>query len=297
MNIGFLGLGNMGAPMMRNLLKAGNKLVVFDPSSDATAAAVAAGALAAESPSMAAVGADLVITMLPGPLQVRTVYLGADGLLAHASRGARFVDCSTIDPYTVQEVASVAQARGCSMLDAPVSGGTGGAEAATLTFMVGGSATDFATVEPTLQAMGRNIVHCGATGNGQVAKIVNNMLLGISMLGASEAMSLGTKLGMDPKVLAGIINTSTGRCWSTESYNPYPGVLDSAPAARGYSGGFSVDLMLKDLGLATDVAKYAKVPVMLGAVAQQLYQSFSQQGNGKLDFSAVIKMYGRPEGG
>lgn len=296
MNIGFIGLGNMGAPMARNLLKAGHKLVVFDLAKEAVASLVQAGARSAESP-VKVVQSDvgLVITMLPGPAQVRSVYLGDSGLLAQASAGTRFVDCSTIDPHTAREVASAASARGHTMLDAPVSGGTGGAEGATLTFMVGGTEGDFAAVKPVLQAMGKNIVLCGGAGNGQVAKVANNMLLGISMIGAAEAMSLGVALGMDPKVLAGIINSSSGRCWSSDTYNPYPGVLENAPAARGYTGGFGVDLMLKDLGLATEAAKLAKQPVVLGAVAQQLYQSFSLQGKGGLDFSAIIKMYARGE--
>lgn len=296
MNIGFIGLGNMGAPMARNLLKAGHMVVVFDLVKGSVDSLTSAGAKAAASPQEV-VGADveLVITMLPGPTHVRGVYLGDGGLLAKAPRSARFVDCSTIDPQTARDVASVAAARGQSMLDAPVSGGTGGAEAGTLTFMVGGSDADFAAVKPVLAGMGKNIVHCGGAGNGQVAKVANNMLLAISMIGAAEAMSLGVALGMDPKVLAGIINTSTGRCWSTDTYNPYPGVIETAPAARGYTGGFGADLMLKDLGLATEAAKAAKQPVMLGALAQQLYQGFSLQGHGKLDFSAIIKLYGPPE--
>ena len=177
------------------------------------------------------------------------------------------------------------------MLDAPVSGGTTGAQAATLTFMVGGSADDLQYAQPILQAMGKNITHCGDSGNGQVAKVANNMLLGISMVGVAEAMALGVALGMDAKVLAGIINTSSGRCWSSEINNPYPDVLENAPASRGYSGGFGSDLMLKDLGLATEAARLSKQPVMLGAAAQQLYQAFSLQGHGSLDFSAIIKLY------
>lgn len=177
------------------------------------------------------------------------------------------------------------------MLDAPVSGGTGGAAAGTLTFMVGGSKADFDHAQPVLQAMGKNIVHCGPAGNGQVAKVANNMLLAISMIGTAEAMNLGVALGMQPEVLAGVINTSSGRCWSSDTYNPYPGVMENVPAARGYSGGFGTDLMLKDLGLATEAAKHAQQPVLLGALAQQLYQSFSSQGHGTLDFSAIIKLY------
>jgi 3-hydroxyisobutyrate dehydrogenase len=184
---------------------------------------------------------------------------------------------------------------GHAVLDAPVSGGTGGAEAATLTFMVGGKTEDFAFAQPILAVMGKNIVHCGAAGNGQVAKIANNMLLGISMIGAAEAMSLGVALGMDPKTLAGVINTSSGRCWSTDTYNPYPGVVEQAPASRGYTGGFGTNLMLKDLGLAVEAARHARQPVMLGAAAQQIYQAFSQQGKGHLDFSAIIQTCNAPQ--
>ncbi|HLD68706.1 MAG TPA: 3-hydroxyisobutyrate dehydrogenase, partial [Pseudomonas sp.] len=201
------------------------------------------------------------------------------------------IDSSTIDPMSAREVAAAAAKQGNPMLDAPVSGGTGGAAAGTLTFMVGGSPADFERARPILAAMGKNIVHCGAAGNGQVAKVANNLLLGISMIGVAEAMSLGVALGMDASVLAGIINTSSGRCWSSDSYNPFPGVQDNAPAARGYSGGFGSDLMLKDLGLASEAAKQVGQPVVLGAVAQQLYQSFSLQGHGGLDFSAIIKLY------
>ncbi|HCL4332197.1 TPA: 3-hydroxyisobutyrate dehydrogenase, partial [Pseudomonas aeruginosa] len=220
-------------------------------------------------------------------------YLGKDGLLAHVGQGVLLIDSSTIDPLSAREVATLAIAQGNPMLDAPVSGGTGGAAAGTLTFMVGGSVSVFDQALPILSAMGKNVVHCGSAGNGQVAKIANNMLLGISMVGVAEAMALGVALGMDAKVLAGIINTSSGRCWSSELYNPFPGVLDNVPAARGYSGGFGSDLMLKDLGLATDAARHARQPVPLGATAQQLYQTFSLQGHGGLDFSAIINLFRR----
>ena len=229
--------------------------------------------------------------MLPASQHVKSVYLNEGGILEAVTKGVILIDCSTIDPQAAREVAKVANDQGNPMLDAPVSGGTGGAEAGTLTFMVGGGKVDFDRVQPLLSNMGKNIVHCGGSGNGQVAKVANNMLLGISMIATAEAMSLGVSLGMDPKVLAGIINTSSGRCWSSEIYNPYPGVVETAPASRGYTGGFGVDLMLKDLGLATEAAKFAKQPVVLGAVAQQLYQIFSSQGSGKLDFSAIIRLH------
>lgn len=292
MHIGFLGLGNMGAPMARNLLKAGHQLTVFDLSAAAVASLVEAGATAATSPAaLAQADVELIITMLPAAAHVKGVYLGDDGLLAHVHPDVLLIDSSTIDPQSAREVAAAAHQHGNPMLDAPVSGGTGGAAAGTLTFMVGGEAADFARAQPILAAMGKNIVHCGGTGNGQAAKVANNMLLGISMIGVAEAMSLGVALGVDPKVLAGIINTSSGRCWSSDTYNPFPGVMDNVPAARGYSGGFGSDLMLKDLGLASEAAKQIRQPVILGALAQQLYQTFSTQGHGNLDFSAIINLY------
>ncbi|AJE22558.1 3-hydroxyisobutyrate dehydrogenase [Azotobacter chroococcum] len=292
MHIGFLGLGNMGAPMARNLLKAGHRLSVFDLSEAAVAALVEAGATAAASPAaLARTDVELIVSMLPAAAQVKGVYLGADGLIAQVRPGVMLIDSSTIDPLSAREVTAAARAHDNPMLDAPVSGGTGGAAAGTLTFMVGGTAEDFERARPVLAAMGRNIVHCGPAGNGQVAKVANNLLLGISMIGVAEAMSLGVALGMDPQVLAGILNTSSGRCWSSDTYNPFPGVLENAPASRGYSGGFGTDLMLKDLGLASEAARQARQPVFLGALAQQLYQAFSAQGNGALDFSAIINLY------
>lgn len=294
MRIAFIGLGNMGAPMARNLLKAGHALSVFDVVRPNVEALAAAGARAAESDRDAVAGAELVITMLPSSPHVRAVYCGERGVLASVARGVPLIDSSTIDPHTAREVAARAAEQGNPMADAPVSGGTNGAQAGTLTFMVGAGEELFAAIQPVLAAMGRNIVRCGDAGTGQVAKICNNMLLAISMIGVAEAMSLGAALGIDPKVLAGIINSSSGRCWSSDSYNPFPGVMDNVPAARGYSGGFGSDLMLKDLGLAADAAKQARQPVVLGAAAEQLYRMFSAQGSGALDFSAIIGMFRRP---
>ncbi|MFL1403757.1 3-hydroxyisobutyrate dehydrogenase [Marinobacter sp. M1N3S26] len=292
MKIGFIGLGNMGAPMASNLLKAGHELTVFDLVPAAVEKARAEGATAADSiAAVAGSDVELVITMLPAAKHVKAVYLAEDGILANVARGVHLIDSSTIDPMTSRDVAAQAAKQGNPMLDAPVSGGTGGAQAGTLTFMVGGEDSEFAFARPVLENMGRNIVHCGAAGNGQVAKMANNMLLGISMIGAAEAMSLGVSMGMDPEVLAGVINTSSGRCWSTDTYNPYPGVIETAPSNRGYTGGFGTDLMVKDLGLATEAAKVAGQPVVMGALAQQLYQSMSFEGHGHLDFSAIIKRY------
>jgi 3-hydroxyisobutyrate dehydrogenase len=289
--IAFIGLGQMGARMARHLLRADQTLIVYDVLPNNVAALIAAGASAATSAHGAAAQADVVITMLPSSPQVKAVYLATDGVIDSVRAGTTLIDCSTIDPHTAREVATAAAARGLAMADAPVSGGTGGAEAGTLTFMVGAPADLFARIQPILAQMGKNIVHCGASGNGQVAKICNNLLLGISMIGVSEAMNLGVALGIDPSILAGIINTSSGRCWSSDTYNPYPGVLAQAPAARGYTGGFGTDLMLKDLGLASDAAKQAKQPLPMGALAQQLYQLQSKQGGGDLDFSAIINLY------
>jgi len=292
MTIAFLGLGNMGAPMARNLLKAGHRLRVYDVSADAVRKlAGQAGVEGATSAVDCVRGAEVVITMLPSSPHVRSCYGGEYGVLAGVAPGTLLLDCSTIDPLTARDVAMDAKAKQCRMLDAPVSGGVGGAEAATLTFMVGGEAADFEAARPVLQAMGKNIVHCGAAGNGQVAKICNNMMLAIEMIATSEGMSLASKLGMDPKVFASIVNTSSGRCWSSDTYNPYPGVLENVPASRGYSGGFGADLMLKDLTLVTDAAKAARHPVMLGALAQQIYQKHSVDGHGAKDFSSVILQY------
>ena len=294
MKLAFIGLGNMGGPMARNLVKAGHTLTVFDVVKANVDALVAVGATAASSAKHAAAEGELVITMLPSSPHVKSVYLGEAGVLAGATAGTTLIDSSTIDPATAREVAAAALARGFAMADAPVSGGTGGAEAGTLTFMVGAEPALFERIKPLLAHMGKNIVHCGGTGTGQVAKICNNMLLGISMVGVAEAMNLGVALGIDPKVLAGIINTSSGRCWSSDTYNPYPGVLPNAPAARGYTGGFGTDLMLKDLGLATDAAKQARQSVVMGATAQQLYQLLSSQGAGGQDFSAIINLLKKP---
>ncbi len=291
MKIGFIGLGHMGNPMARNLLKHGHTLKVFDVVPDLVKKLTDLGAESAPTAAACAQGVELVITMLPSSPHVRSVYTGENGVLSGAAKGTPLIDSSTIDPHTAREVAAAAAKNGNPMVDAPVSGGTGGAEAGTLTFMVGGEAADFERAKPILQCMGKNIVHCGGAGNGQVAKICNNMMLAIEMVATAEGMALAAKLGMDPKVFAGIANTSSGRCWSSDTYNPYPGVLENVPSSRGYSGGFGSDLMLKDLTLVTEAAKAAKQPVVLGAAAQQLYQMHSSMGNGGLDFSSIIKLY------
>ncbi|TVP56960.1 MAG: 3-hydroxyisobutyrate dehydrogenase [Halomonadaceae bacterium] len=296
MQIGFIGLGNMGGPMAHNMIQAGHDLLVFDLSSDAVKVATDAGATAAGSVAEVAGSAvEIIITMLPAAMHVKQVYQGENGILAGVAPQVLLIDASTIDPLSAREVAAAAQEQGNAMLDAPVSGGTGGAAAGTLTFMVGGEAADLERARGVLDVMGKQAIHCGPSGNGQVAKVANNLLLGITMIGVSEAMSLGVTLGMDPKVLAEVINTSSGRCWSSDTYNPFPGVMDNAPAARGYSGGFGTDLMIKDLGLATEAAKQVGQPLLLGALSQQIYQGFSAKGQGQLDFSAIIKNYRQEE--
>ena len=291
MKIGFIGLGNMGAPMALNLLKAGHAVSVFDVNAKAVQTLVDADAKATGSPKAAATGAECVVTMLPAATHVGSVLSGDDGVLAGISKGVMIIDSSTIDPASVKAFAELAAQHGNKFVDAPVSGGTSGAAAGTLTFMVGGSPNVYEQVKPVLSAMGKNIIHCGDTGTGQIAKICNNLVLGVTMAAVAEAMSLGAALGVDPKVLGALINTSTGRCWSSDTCNPFPGVIETAPASRSYTGGFAIDLMLKDLGLATDAAKLARQPVYLGALAQQLYQAMSTKGAGRLDFSSVIKLY------
>lgn len=291
MKIGFIGLGHMGNPMCRNLLKNGHAVKAFDIVPALIDKVVQHGATHAASVAKCVSGVEVVVTMLPSSPHVRSAYESEYGILASAKPGTLLIDSSTIDPLTSREVAFDAKAKGLPMVDAPVSGGTAGAEAGTLTFMVGGEARDFEAARAVLQHMGRNIVHCGGPGNGQVAKICNNMMLAIEMIATSEGMTLAAKLGMDPKVFAGIVNTSSGRCWSSDTYNPYPGILENVPAARGYSGGFGADLMLKDLTLVTEAAKSAGIPVLLGAIAQQVFQKHSADGHGGKDFSSVILQY------
>jgi 3-hydroxyisobutyrate dehydrogenase len=283
--------------MAAHLLKAGHAVTAFDLVPAALDAAKAAGATLAASPRAAAEGAEVVITMLPAAQHVKAVYLSDDGVLAGVARGVPLVDSSTIDPATARLIGEAAAKQGNPFADAPVSGGVVGAQAGTLTFMVGADEALFETLRPVLSGMGKNMVRCGETGTGQIAKICNNLLLGISMIGVAEAMKLGETLGIDPTKLASIVNTSTGRCWSSDTCNPYPGIVETAPASRGYSGGFGADLMLKDLGLAVDAARAARQPVFMGALAQQLYQSMSQQGLGGLDFSGIIKLYAKQQSG
>ena len=288
--IAFIGLGNMGGPMAANLARAGHAVRAFDLSADALAAVVAAGATAAASAADAVTGADVVISMLPASRHVEGLYLGEDGLLAKIPAGALVIDSSTIAPASAQKLAAAARARGLQVIDAPVSGGTAGAQAGTLTFIVGGSVDALERARPVLEAMGKNIFHMGEAGAGQVAKLCNNMALGVIMAATGEAIALGVAHGLDPKVLSQMMAVSTSRSWATEVCNPWPGVLENAPASRGYSGGFGNDLMLKDLGLAAEAAVGTGVPVPLGELARNLYALNSTAGNGGLDFSSVVRL-------
>jgi 3-hydroxyisobutyrate dehydrogenase len=291
--IAFIGLGHMGGPMAANLLKAGHELCVFDLVPAAVEAAVALGARAAADAAEAVRGAEVVISMLPASRHVEGLYLGDDGLLARIAPDALAIDCSTIAPASAQKVAAAAAARGIAMIDAPVSGGTAGAAAGTLTFIVGGEAVALERARPLLDAMGRNVFHMGGSGAGQVAKLCNNMALGVIMAATGEALALGAAHGLDPAALSKMMAVSTGRSWATEVCNPWPGVLENAPASRGYQGGFGSDLMLKDLGLAAEAAMGVGAPIPLGELARNLYALNGRAGRGGLDFSSVIRLLAR----
>jgi 3-hydroxyisobutyrate dehydrogenase len=287
--IGFIGLGNMGLPMALNLLKAGHQVDGFDISGEAVDELVAGGGARAESPKGAAGQGDVIITMLPAGQQVREVYLGADGIVANARPGGLLIDSSTIDVETARRVAEAADARGVAMLDAPVSGGIAGAHAATLTFMVGGSEAAFGRARPLLEAMGKTIVHAGGSGNGQAAKICNNMILGVSMIAVCEAFVLAEKLGLDAQKLFDISSKSSGQCWSLTSYCPVPGPVPASPANRDYQAGFTAAMMLKDLRLAQDAAGAAGAATPLGAEATAVYERYCGHGEAQRDFSGIIR--------
>jgi 3-hydroxyisobutyrate dehydrogenase len=283
--IGFVGLGNMGLPMARNLAKAGHEVRGFDLSAEALAAAASGGITLASSAAAAAEGGEFILTMLPAGQHVRDAWLGQGGLVAAAPAGAVLLDCSTIDVDTARAVAV-----GRPMLDAPVSGGTMGAENATLTFMVGGSKDDFARAKPILEAMGRTIVHCGESGAGQAAKLCNNMLLAISMIGTCEAFALAEKLGLSHEALFEVASKSSGQCWSLTTYCPVPGPVPGSPANRGYQPGFATALMLKDLGLSQQAAAASGASTPLGAAALSLYERFAAEGGAARDFSGIIEL-------
>ncbi len=288
MRIGFVGLGNMGRPMALNLLKARHTVVGYDISNDARKRLADAGGSEAASIAAAVTGAETIVTMLPAGPEVRAVYLGPDGILAAAAKGALLIDCSTIDVATARLVAEEAAVRGFDMLDAPVSGGTAGAAAGTLTFMVGGSEAGFARAAPVLQGMGKTIVHAGASGAGQAAKICNNLMLAVAMIGVSEAFALADRIGLERQKLYDITSKSTGQCWALTSYCPAPGPVPAAPSNRGYAPGFTVAMMLKDLKLAQQAAGAAGSASPLGAEAAALYQMALNAGLGTRDFSAIF---------
>ncbi|WPO89161.1 3-hydroxyisobutyrate dehydrogenase [Chryseobacterium sp. YR459] len=290
-NIAFIGLGNMGGPMAVNLIKKGHHVVGFDLSEEALKILVSEGGQAAESAVLASKDADVVISMLPSGKHVADLY--SEEFINSLKPNTLLIDSSTIDAVTARTVAELAASKGCRMIDAPVSGGTAGAQAGTLTFIVGGKQEDYEKARPILKCMGQNIFHAGESGAGQVAKICNNMLLAIHMIGTSEAINLGVKHGLNPQTLSEIMQKSSGKNWSLDVYNPYPGVMENAPASRNYSGGFAVDLMTKDLGLAAEAGLETKTSTPLGNTALNLYRMWSESGNGKTDFSSIIQFLNR----
>jgi 3-hydroxyisobutyrate dehydrogenase len=287
--IGFIGLGNMGLPMAQNLLKAHFQVEGLDMSRAALDRLKTAGGTAAANAKELASHSDVIVTMLPSGKEVREVYLGANGIVENAKAGALLIDSSTIDVDTARAVAKAAEGKGLKMVDAPVSGGVGGAQGGTLTFMVGGSDAAFAKAKPFLEAMGKTIVHAGGAGNGQAAKICNNMVLGVSMIAVSEAFVLAEKLGLDAQKLFDISSKSSGQCWSMTTYCPVPGPVPTSPANRDYAAGFTAAMMLKDLKLAQEAALSAGAHTPLGAQAGSIYQHFVDSGEQGRDFSGIIR--------
>lgn len=288
-DVAFLGLGNMGLPMALNLVKAGVSVSGHDLVATNVEKFVAGGGRAAGDSLKAIAAAKTVITMLPASKHVESAYLGDNGIIAHAAKGALLIDCSTIAPDSARKVAAAAMERGFTMIDAPVSGGTAGAAAGSLTFMVGGTEAGVAAARPYLEKMGKAIFHAGTHGAGQTVKMCNNMLLAIQMIGTCEAIRLGMANGIDAKLLSEIMTKSSGRNWALEVYNPCPGVMPNVPGAREYSGGFGVDLMLKDLGLAVENALATNTSVPMGSLARSLYNLHSKSGAGALDFSSIFR--------
>lgn len=287
--IGFIGLGNMGGPMVANLIAAGHEVRTFDISADAVARATEAGAVVATSGADAAKGVEVVITMLPAGKHVRSVFLEDDKVMDIVAPGSLLIDCSTIDVVTARAAIAEAEQRGLEMLDAPVSGGIGGAKAGTLTFMCGGTESAFARAKPILETMGNNIFHAGDAGAGQAAKVCNNLMLAIQMIAVSEGFALGDKLGIDRQKLFDIASTATSQCWAMTSYCPVPGPVPTSPANRDYEAGFTVAMMLKDLLLAREASGEVDANTPLGAQATDMFASFAGEGNEGLDFSAIFK--------
>jgi len=294
--IAFIGLGNMGGPMARNLIKGGLDLRVFDVVESLRTPFKDLGATICDSATQACAGAHVVITMLPASTHVEALYLGKDGLLTKLEPDTLVIDCSTISPETSRQVDYAASNLNLSTVDAPVSGGTNGAVAGTLTFMVGGRPDAIERARPLFELMGSSVFHAGQAGAGQVAKIANNMVLGVQMIATAEALNLGVAQGLDPKVLSDIMARSSGRNWVLEVYNPWPGVMDSVPASQGYLGGFGVDLMLKDLGLAAEAAQQTHCCALLSELARELYAEHSEDGHGKLDFSSILDLVKKRSG-
>jgi len=288
--IGFIGLGNMGGGMAANLARAGHDVRAFDLSAAAIKAAVSVGCRAATSTLDTIKGAEVVVTMLPAGQHVRGIYLGDAGIIENARDKTLLIDSSTIDIESARAVIAAAQAKGLDMVDAPVSGGVAAAAAGSLTFMVGGTKPAFAKAQPILAHMGKNIFHAGAAGNGQVAKVCNNMLLGIHMIGTCEAFALAEKLGLDAQTFYDISSTASGQNWSMTSYCPAPGPVPNAPSNNDYKAGFSAAMMLKDLRLAGDAASAAKAATPLGAQAEALYALMEASGKDDLDFSGIMKL-------
>jgi 3-hydroxyisobutyrate dehydrogenase len=285
-NIAFIGLGNMGGPMAANLVKAGERVTGFDLVEASRSQAKADGAAIADSAAAAVKGAELVITMLPAGKHVVSVWTD---ILPAVAKGALMIDCSTIDVESAKRAHAMAAKQGIASVDAPVSGGTGGAKGATLTFMCGGDDKAIAAARPVLEKMGKKIVHCGGAGAGQAAKICNNMMLAISMIGVSEAFSLAEKLGLSHQALFDVASTSSGQCWALTSYCPVPGPVPTSPANNDYKPGFAAALMVKDLTLAQDAASASGAATPLGKHAQEIYRAFDAAGNGGVDFSGIIQ--------
>ncbi|XP_076658590.1 3-hydroxyisobutyrate dehydrogenase, mitochondrial isoform X2 [Halictus rubicundus] len=279
----------MGGHMARNLLKKGHRLTVFDVNEATVSKLTEAGAKAASSPAEVAKEVEVIVSMLPSSQHFLDVYNGKQGVLSSAKEKTLCIDSSTIDPFVSQTFAGEAEKSAVRFIDAPVSGGVNGAKDGTLTFMVGGSQDDYQLAKPLLEKMGARIVHCGDIGMGQAAKLCNNMLLAISMIGTAEAFNLGRKLGLDAKVLADIVNSSTGRCWSSELYNPVPGLLENVPSSKNYEGGFGTTLMAKDLGLAQSAATKVEAAIPLGSIAHQIFRTIITQGFSDKDFSIVYQ--------
>ena len=289
-HIAFIGLGNMGGHMAKNLLKKDFKVTVYDLNKGAMANLKEAGASTADNAQLAVKGADVIISMLPNGAIVKSLYTGANGLIKDLSKDVLIIDSSTIAADDARAVAKACEQKGIAMIDAPVSGGTAAAEAGTLTFICGGEAAHFEAAKTVLSAMGRHIFHAGASGAGQVAKICNNMLLAIHMIGTAEALNMGAQQGLDPKVMSEIMKASSGNNWSLQVYNPYPDVMPHVPASNDYQGGFMVDLMSKDLGLSQELAAKSGSATPLGALAAQLYQIHQASGAGGKDFSSILQL-------